>query len=131
MLPARAGKSVGNPFLMANIPYTLFPMPTLPPLPAPHLTLRDELALERTNLANERTWLAYLRTGMALVIAGLSLINFFREYVFVWIGAFFIPFGLALVALGWVRFRTKYRRINAALRARQVREAAYASLAPV
>jgi putative membrane protein len=129
MLPARAGKSVGNPFLTAKFPYIILPMSTLPHIP--YLTLRDELALERTNLANERTWLAYLRTGMALVIAGLSLINFFREYVFVWIGAFFIPFGLALVALGWVRFRAKYRRINAALRARQVREAAYASPAPV
>ncbi|GAA3968824.1 DUF202 domain-containing protein [Hymenobacter antarcticus] len=106
-------------------------MPTLPQPPALHLTLRDELALERTNLANERTWLAYLRTGMALVIAGFSLINFFREHVFVWIGAFFVPFGLALVALGWVRFRAKHRRINAALRARQVREAAYTSPVPV
>ncbi len=97
-------------------------MPTSTPLPAPQLTLRDELALERTRLANERTWLAYLRTGMALVIAGLSLINFFREHVFVWIGAFFVPFGLAMVALGWIRFRAKHRRINAALWAQQLRE---------
>lgn len=106
-------------------------MPPQPPLSPPNLTLRDELALERTNLANERTWLAYLRTGMALVIAGFSLINFFREQVFVWIGAFFVPFGLAMVVLGWVRFRTKHRRIKAALRARQWRDAARDSPVPV
>lgn len=106
-------------------------MPTPSPLPLSQLTLRDELALERTNLANERTWLAYLRTGMALVVAGFSLINFFREQIFVWIGAFFVPFGLAMVALGWVRFRIKDRRIHAALVARQVRDAALDSPAPV
>ncbi|MDQ2769367.1 MAG: DUF202 domain-containing protein [Bacteroidota bacterium] len=106
-------------------------MSTLPPLQLSQLTLRDELALERTNLANERTWLAYLRTGMALVIAGLSLINFFREHVFVWIGAFFVPFGLAMVALGWVRFRIKDRRIHAALQAQLLRDAARNSPAPV
>ncbi|MDQ2794319.1 MAG: DUF202 domain-containing protein [Bacteroidota bacterium] len=89
-------------------------MSTSPQPPAPPLSLSDGLALERTNLANERTWLAYLRTGMALVIAGFSLINFFREHIFVWIGAFFVPFGLGMVALGWVRFRVKHRRINAA-----------------
>lgn len=57
----------------------------------PSLSLRDELALERTRLAIECTNLRYLRAGMALVIAGLSLINFFRDYVFIWIDAFFIP----------------------------------------
>ena len=92
----------------------------------PHttLSLSDELALERTRLANERTNLAYLRTGLALVIAGLSLINFFRDYVFIWIGAFFIPFGLGVIGLGWVRFRAKGRRIAAAVAARQRRYAA-------
>jgi putative membrane protein len=109
---------------MAALAPILFPMSNSTPLPAPQLTLRDELALERTNLANERTWLAYLRTGMALVVAGLSLINFFREQIFVWIGAFFVPFGLAMVALGWVRFRIKDRRIHAALQAQQLREVA-------
>ena len=119
MLPASAGKIVGNPFLAANIPYTHFPMSTFSHLPAPQPMLRDELALERTNLVNERTWLAYLRTGMALVVAGLSLINFFREQVFVRIGAFFVPFGLALLARDWVRFRAKHRHIKSALLARQ------------
>lgn len=88
------------------------------------LSLGDELALERTRLANERTNLAYLRTGMALVIAGLSLINFFREYVFIWIGAFFIPFGLGVILLGWVRFRAQSRRIALAVATRQRQYAA-------
>ena len=65
-----------------------------------------------------------MKAGRALVIAGLSLINFFRDYVFIWIGAFFIPFGLGVIGLGWVRFRTKSRRIAAAVAARQRRSAA-------
>ena len=91
--------------------------------PPPVLSLSDELALERTRLANERTNLAYLRTGLALVVAGLSLINFFHDYIFIWIGAFFIPFGLGVIGLGWVRFRARGRRIAAAEVARQRRYA--------
>ena len=100
--------------------------PLLKPDAESHPTFRinDELALARTRLANERTNLAYLRTGLALVIAGLSLINFFRNYVFTWIGAFFIPFGLGVIGLGWVRFRTKSRRIEAAVAIRHRRHAA-------
>jgi len=88
---------------------------SIPPYPAAALSLSDRLALERTRLANERTMLAYLRTGMALVLAGFSLINFFRENLYVWVGVFFVPLGLGLVLLGWVRFRFKRRRIQQAL----------------
>ncbi|MCR5887822.1 DUF202 domain-containing protein [Hymenobacter sp. J193] len=69
--------------------------------------LRDLLALERTQMANERTLLAYVRTGMALVIAGFSLIQFFRQNLFVWAGVALVPAGLAVVLLGWRRYRHK------------------------
>ena len=81
----------------------------------PHLalSLSDRLALERTRLANERTLLAYFRTGMALIIGGLSLMNFFRDYIYVWIGAAFVPLGVAVVVGGWSRYRFKRQRIHA------------------
>ncbi|MBO3271503.1 MULTISPECIES: DUF202 domain-containing protein [Hymenobacter] len=81
----------------------------------PHLalSLSDRLALERTRLANERTLLAYFRTGMALIIGGLSLMNFFRDYIYVWIGAGFVPLGVAVVVGGWSRYRFKRQRIHA------------------
>ncbi|OWP63559.1 hypothetical protein CDA63_08220 [Hymenobacter amundsenii] len=76
------------------------------------LELRDRLAMERTRLANERTLLAYLRTGMALVIAGFSLINFFRDNVYVWAGVLFVPMGLVIVVVGWLRYRVRARHIE-------------------
>ena len=84
--------------------------PSYPELP---LALSDRLALERTRLANERTLLAYLRTGMALMIAGFSLMNFFRDYFYVWAGAVFVPIGVAVLVGGGLRFQAKRRRIHA------------------
>ena len=84
----------------------------LTPRPDSSLGLSDRLALERTRLANERTMLAYLRTGMALVIAGFSLMNFFRENLYIWVGALCVPLGLGTIVLGWVRFRIKRERIR-------------------
>ncbi|MCC3159908.1 DUF202 domain-containing protein [Hymenobacter sp. 15J16-1T3B] len=83
--------------------------------PDSSLGLSDRLALERTRLANERTVLAYLRTGMALVVAGFSLVNFFRAHLYVWVGVLFVPLGLGIVALGWVRFLAKRRHIRQAM----------------
>ncbi|GAB3835931.1 YidH family protein [Hymenobacter jeollabukensis] len=85
------------------------------PRPDSSLSLSDRLALERTRLANERTVLAYLRTGMALVLAGFSLVNFFRENIYVWVGVLFVPLGLGIVTLGWLRFLAKRRRIRQAM----------------
>ncbi|SNR67007.1 DUF202 domain-containing protein [Hymenobacter mucosus] len=76
------------------------------------LDLRDKLALERTHLANERTVLAYVRTGMALVVAGFSLINFFRDYLYVWVGVVFVPVGIGITVAGWFRYRAKRVRIK-------------------
>ena len=86
--------------------------PSYPELP---LSLSDRLAVERTRLANERTMLAYLRTSVALVVAGFSLINFFREYVYVWIGVGLVPLGIGMIVGGYMRFHHKRQRIHAAV----------------
>jgi putative membrane protein len=43
------------------------------------MTLRDELAIERTNLAQERTHLAYIRTGITLILGGTFIMGYFPE----------------------------------------------------
>lgn len=97
----------------------MLPVEDHPSYPLLPLELRDRLALERTRLANERTLLAYLRTGMALVLAGFSLMNFFRDYFYVWVGALFVPIGVGVVVGGVFRFRAKRRRIHANVMANQ------------
>ena len=86
--------------------------PSYPDLP---LSISDRLAVERTRLANERTMLAYLRTGVALVVAGFSLINFFRDYIYVWVGVGLVPLGLGMIVGGYMRFHHKRQRIHAAV----------------
>jgi len=39
------------------------------------LTVRDQLAIERTALANERTYLSYLRTMFGMVAIGVTLME--------------------------------------------------------
>ena len=64
-------------------------------LDSDRLTLRDELALDRTLLANERTLMAYLRTGVALMIAGVTIMHFASRGWFWAIGLAFGAWGLA------------------------------------
>lgn len=78
------------------------------------LTLRDELAIDRTLLANERTFLAYLRSGMALLIAGVTIIHFSPSGWFRAVGLACLPIGVAAGVVGLVRFR-KFSRAVAAL----------------
>lgn len=42
-------------------------------MPETESTLRDRLAVRRTELANERTLLAYVRTGLMLAASGATL----------------------------------------------------------
>ena len=91
------------------------PDPTLDPLSPPgiqHLPLSDQLAIDRTHLANERTLLAYLRSGIALIVAGFSLINFFRNDIYVVVGALLVPTGLLAIVLGWRRCLRRSRTID-------------------
>ena len=68
------------------------------------LTLRDELAIDRTLLANERTLLAYLRSGVALVIAGVSIVYFGQAGWFQGVGLALLPVGIGAGLVGLVRY---------------------------
>ncbi len=72
---------------------------------AEELILRDELAVDRTLLANERTLMAYLRSGVALMLAGATMIHFSNDGWFKIMGIACIPFGVAVMIFGWIRFR--------------------------
>ena len=64
------------------------------------LTLRDELALDRTVLANERTFLAYVRTSLGFLILGVTFQQFLEQrhyhiaaYAFMVVGALILLAG--------------------------------------
>jgi putative membrane protein len=80
------------------------------------LTLRDELAIDRTLLANERTLMAYLRSGVALLIAGVSIIHFSRDGWFWGVGMACLPTGIIAAFIGVTRFRRMSRSISAVRR---------------
>lgn len=90
---------------MRNAPYSQ--------LPRLELTLRDQLAIDRTALANERTLLAYGRTGLALSLVGGSLIKFFDSLAIMLIGWLFVIAGLLTMTAGTVRFVRMRRELNA------------------
>jgi len=69
------------------------------------LSLRDELAVDRTLLANERTLLAYLRSGVALSIAGVTIVHFAEQDWFHWFGVASIPAGIIALVTGAFRYR--------------------------
>jgi putative membrane protein len=85
------------------------------------LTLRDELAVDRTLLANERTLLAYLRTAMALLIAGATMIHFATEGWFIAVGLACLPAGLGCGTVGLVRFFRIQQSIESALRKKRIK----------
>ncbi len=78
------------------------------------LTLRDELAMDRTMLANERTLLAYLRAGMGLIIAGISIIHFSQRAWFLVTGLACLPGAAVVMTVGWMRYRRMGRAISGA-----------------
>lgn len=76
------------------------------------LTLRDELAIDRTRLANERTLLAYLRSGVALLIAGVTIFHFSQPGWFRAVGLACLPVGVAAGVIGLVRYRRMARSVS-------------------
>lgn len=76
------------------------------------LTLRDELALDRTLLANERTLMAYLRSGVALMIAGGTIMHFASRGWFWAIGLACLPIGVLAALIGARRYRAMNRKIE-------------------
>jgi len=79
--------------------------------------VRDCLAVERTILANERTLLAYIRTALGFFIAGVSFIEFFESIYMQVVGWIFIPVGLAVFGMAFIRFKKIRELIKGAERA--------------
>ena len=75
-------------------------------------TLRDKLAMERTELANERTFLAYVRTSLSLIAGAAVLFQFFssvQAYIaLAWILA---VAGVLVLVVGIYRFRSVKNRL--------------------
>lgn len=83
-------------------------------MPNDQLTLRDQLAIDRTRLANERTFLAYARSAIMLFISGVTLVKLFGDdTVVVRLGIALIPASLGIVLLGAARFQRMRRRLAA------------------
>ncbi|HNR94659.1 MAG TPA: DUF202 domain-containing protein [Kiritimatiellia bacterium] len=83
-----------------------------------NLTLRDELAIDRTLLANERTLLAYLRSGVALILAGVTLFHFSTARWFQIVGLTCVPAGVIVMLIGTLRFCRMNERIMTARKQR-------------
>lgn len=71
---------------------------------AEELTLRDELAIDRTVLANERTLLAYVRTALGFLVLGLTFHHFLEQMVYHVVGFIFMGFAAVIFGLGIVRY---------------------------
>lgn len=82
-------------------------------IPETDLTLRDQLALDRTVLANERTLLAYVRTALALLAGGVTLLHFVDEPWAVVLGVVALPLSVVVGGYGAWRFRAVRRRLRA------------------
>ena len=81
-------------------------------VPEDDLTLRDQLALDRTVLANERTLLAYVRTALALLAGGLALLQFVDTVWAITLGTVALPLAVVVLGVGSVRFTRVRRRLR-------------------
>jgi putative membrane protein len=68
------------------------------------LTLRDELAIDRTVLANERTLLAYVRTALGFLVLGLTFHHFLEQLVYRLLGFAFMGLAGVIFVVGIVRY---------------------------
>jgi len=80
--------------------------------PKEELILRDHLAIDRTVLANERTLLAYVRTALAIFVAGVSFIQFFDSILMAVLGWIFVPIGVFIFVVGFLRYKKMANRIQ-------------------
>ena len=76
------------------------------------LTLRDELALDRTVLANERTFLAYVRTSLGFLILGVTFQHFLEQRYYHIVGCAFMVVGAMILLIGCRRFVKISRDLN-------------------
>lgn len=79
-------------------------------------TIRDKLALERTELANERTFLAYVRTSLSLIAGAVVLFQFFSSvHAYVAIAWVLAVLGVIVLLVGIYRFRKVRAELRTAL----------------
>lgn len=78
-------------------------------------TLRDRLALRRTELANERTLLAYARTALMLVAAGGTLLKLGDGASERWLGLSAIVAGVIVGLVGAQRFKRRHRELKSSV----------------
>lgn len=74
------------------------------------ITLRDQLAIDRTHLANRRTLLAFIRTGLYLLMTAAAVWNLEILEQLRWLGEIAIGVGLLIMIFGvvsYLRMRTR------------------------
>lgn len=76
------------------------------------LTLRDELAVDRTVLANERTMLGYIRTSLGFLVLGLTFLHFLEELYYHLAGYAFMTVAVGVFFVGIARFLQMRRELN-------------------
>ena len=69
-------------------------------------TLRDRLALCRTQLANERTLLSYLRTALGFIAVGIPAVWWLEGSIIQASGVLSLFMGAVFIAIGIRRFHT-------------------------
>lgn len=74
--------------------------------------MRELLAIERTKLANETTLLAYIRTGLYFLVAGTTLGQLIETEFWAIAGTPLLVFGLAVMAIGVIRYFRLRRSIE-------------------
>ncbi|MEM9659101.1 MAG: DUF202 domain-containing protein [Planctomycetota bacterium] len=75
-------------------------------------TLRDALAVERTQLALERTLLAYVRTAIMLIASGATVIKLFGSRQAIVSGWGLVLLGGTVAAIGWNRYSARRRALS-------------------
>lgn len=78
------------------------------------LTLRDELAIDRTRLANQRTLLAMVRTGLYLILMGLSILSLDLLEEMRYVSGVLLFLGTATILIGLVLWKKQKNKINQA-----------------
>jgi putative membrane protein len=75
-------------------------------------TIRDKLALQRTQLANERTFLAYVRTSLSLIAGAAVLFQFFSAvHAYLAVAWVLAILGVVVLFVGTLRFRAVRRSL--------------------
>ncbi len=76
------------------------------------LTLRDELALDRTHLANQRTLLAYFRTGLYLLMTAAAVWNLKFLEELRWLGEIAVGVGILVTIVGIVNYYRMRKKVR-------------------